>query len=552
MFRGDGQVRWTQWVNHAVFDEQGRRLELQATGRDITEQRQDGEAAAWLAAVVASADDAIVSKTLDGIVTSWNRGAELLFGYSAAEASDARSRMIIPPDRLPEEQEILARLRRGESIDHFETERIDEGRPARSDLAQRVPGPRRPRARDRRLEDRARQQREAARPAAPRGERADAGDALSPGGADRPRTRPRGGGGRRHPGDPVAGPRPARECPRLRRRRRDAVRVVVGPLRRLPHGRRRAFALDARGARPAADPGRGRRVGAGARGAPADDPRRRHPRDGIHPARVPGTPARKVHAVLRRAAPRAARGAAAREHGGAARELRARARRDRGSLGAPAAAGAGRAARGGRRAQGGRARQPRQGRVPRHARPRAAQPAGRDRERDRAHRLEPRARGGREARERHGAPPGGPSRAAARRPARRGAHHQRPHRARAGGRGPASRGRLRGRDPAAPARREGAKARPRASERAGDRARRPGPAPAGARQPGEQRLQVHAGRGLDPRLARGRGRPGGAARARRRRRDPDGPARLDLRALRPGESARWRGPRAGSGSGSRW
>jgi PAS domain S-box-containing protein len=124
VFRGDGQVRWTQWFNHAVFDEHGHRLELQATGRDVTEHRQDGEAAAWLAAIVAGADDAIISKTLEGIVTSWNPGAELLFGYSAAEAVGRSITMIIPPDRLPEEQDILARLRRGEAIDHFETERM--------------------------------------------------------------------------------------------------------------------------------------------------------------------------------------------------------------------------------------------------------------------------------------------------------------------------------------------------------------------------------------------------------------------------------------------
>jgi PAS domain S-box-containing protein len=124
VFRGDGQVRWTEWVNHAVFDQRGRRLELQATGRDITEHKKDGEAAARLAAIVEHADDAIVSKTLDGIVTSWNGGAETLFGYPAAEAIGRSITLIIPPERLPEEQDILARLRRGEAIEHFETERV--------------------------------------------------------------------------------------------------------------------------------------------------------------------------------------------------------------------------------------------------------------------------------------------------------------------------------------------------------------------------------------------------------------------------------------------
>ncbi len=187
VFRGDGQVRWTQWVNHAVFDEQGHRLELQATGRDITEQRQDGEAAAWLAAIVASADDAIVSKTLDGIVTSWNRGAEAavrLLGRGGRRTLDHADH----PARSAAGGAGHPRAAAARPVDRPLRDRADhEGRPARADLAQRVPGPRRPRARDRRLEDRARQQREAARPAAPRGERADAGDALSPGRADRPR-----------------------------------------------------------------------------------------------------------------------------------------------------------------------------------------------------------------------------------------------------------------------------------------------------------------------------------------------------------------------------
>jgi len=80
-------------------------------------------AAAQLAAIVASADDAIVSKTLDGVITSWNRAAERMFGYTADEAVGRPITLIIPPERLDEEMEILRRLRRGEAIRHFETER---------------------------------------------------------------------------------------------------------------------------------------------------------------------------------------------------------------------------------------------------------------------------------------------------------------------------------------------------------------------------------------------------------------------------------------------
>ena len=78
---------------------------------------------ALLAAIVESSDDAIVSKTLDGIITSWNRGAQRVFGYTPAEAIGQSITMLIPEDRLHEEDMILSRLRRGEPVDHYETVR---------------------------------------------------------------------------------------------------------------------------------------------------------------------------------------------------------------------------------------------------------------------------------------------------------------------------------------------------------------------------------------------------------------------------------------------
>jgi PAS domain S-box-containing protein len=88
---------------------------------------EDGAAAslaqARLAAIVESSDDAIISKTLDGIITSWNRGAEEIFGFSAAEAIGQSITLIIPRERIGEETQVLDRLRRGQKIDHFETVR---------------------------------------------------------------------------------------------------------------------------------------------------------------------------------------------------------------------------------------------------------------------------------------------------------------------------------------------------------------------------------------------------------------------------------------------
>ena len=77
-----------------------------------------------LAAIVESSDDAIVSKTLDGVITSWNGGAERMFGWPASMAIGQHITLIVPADRRAEEEEVLARLSRGERLDHFETVRV--------------------------------------------------------------------------------------------------------------------------------------------------------------------------------------------------------------------------------------------------------------------------------------------------------------------------------------------------------------------------------------------------------------------------------------------
>src|SRR3954452_23328799 len=85
---------------------------------------QTDELQAQLATIVATSDDAIVSKNLDGIVQSWNRAAERIFGWTAEEIIGRSITLIIPPERINEEADILSRIRRGERVDHFETVRM--------------------------------------------------------------------------------------------------------------------------------------------------------------------------------------------------------------------------------------------------------------------------------------------------------------------------------------------------------------------------------------------------------------------------------------------
>jgi PAS domain S-box-containing protein len=84
----------------------------------------DEHVRAWLAAIVESSDDAIVSKTLDGVITSWNGGAERMLGWPAEMAIGQHITLIVPDERRAEEEEVLGRIRRGERIEHFETVRI--------------------------------------------------------------------------------------------------------------------------------------------------------------------------------------------------------------------------------------------------------------------------------------------------------------------------------------------------------------------------------------------------------------------------------------------
>ena len=97
---------------------------MQVVLRDITHRKQTEKALLHVAALVESSDDAIIGKSLDGHITSWNRGAEQIFGYQPAEVVGKHISLLIPPDRAREEPVILDKIRAGESVDHYETVRI--------------------------------------------------------------------------------------------------------------------------------------------------------------------------------------------------------------------------------------------------------------------------------------------------------------------------------------------------------------------------------------------------------------------------------------------
>jgi PAS domain S-box-containing protein len=129
-----GELRHICKDGHEVIVESRQQLLRDGTvievNRDVTERtqikadlRESEQQLRWLASIVQSSDDAIVSKNLDGIITSWNKGAERVFGYTAEEAVGQPITIVIPQDRQDEERTILTRIRRGERIEHFETVR---------------------------------------------------------------------------------------------------------------------------------------------------------------------------------------------------------------------------------------------------------------------------------------------------------------------------------------------------------------------------------------------------------------------------------------------
>jgi len=111
-----------------IRDDSGKVLGVVLVFRDVTAMRAIDSFRERLSAIIESSDDAIIGKDLTGRITSWNRGAERIFGYSQQEALGRPITMLIPPERLGEETEILRRIRAGERVDHFETVRIGKDR----------------------------------------------------------------------------------------------------------------------------------------------------------------------------------------------------------------------------------------------------------------------------------------------------------------------------------------------------------------------------------------------------------------------------------------
>jgi PAS domain S-box-containing protein len=122
--RRDGSTRWVTLNARALPGEDGRIAQVDGMATDITDRKAAAETRLRLAAIIDSSDDAIIGKTLDGVITSWNRAAERMYGYAAEEAVGRSIGMLVPDDRPDELPAILARLRRGEPISRYETERV--------------------------------------------------------------------------------------------------------------------------------------------------------------------------------------------------------------------------------------------------------------------------------------------------------------------------------------------------------------------------------------------------------------------------------------------
>ena len=121
--RKDGTIIDVSLTISPIRNEEGEIVGASKVGRDVSSQLKTAETNERLAAIVESSDDIIASKTLDGILTSWNRGAERILGYTAAEVVGNHVSMLVPPEQQEDIDAILNRIRRGEKVDHYQTKR---------------------------------------------------------------------------------------------------------------------------------------------------------------------------------------------------------------------------------------------------------------------------------------------------------------------------------------------------------------------------------------------------------------------------------------------
>jgi PAS domain S-box-containing protein len=121
--RGDGRSVWCNTSVSLLRAEDGSPLQFIGVVEDITDRKEAEEVRDQLAAVVQNCDDAIITKTLDGFITTWNPSAQRIFGYSADEAIGRPGSILMPPSQVDEEPALLARIRRGERVEHYETTR---------------------------------------------------------------------------------------------------------------------------------------------------------------------------------------------------------------------------------------------------------------------------------------------------------------------------------------------------------------------------------------------------------------------------------------------
>jgi PAS domain S-box-containing protein len=121
--RKDGVVLDVSLTVSPIYDDEAHVIGASKIARDITEQKRNRMAQAQLAAIIEGSEDAIISKDLNGIITSWNRAAEQMYGYSAAEAVGQSISMLIPPDWPNDVPHIIERIKNGERVAHYQTKR---------------------------------------------------------------------------------------------------------------------------------------------------------------------------------------------------------------------------------------------------------------------------------------------------------------------------------------------------------------------------------------------------------------------------------------------